>query len=111
VQGLVGTPAVSVLDVGLHSDVNLFFFGTKDAEAVKQVFESVVETREELRSVADGMPLGPLILSEWSLIILSSDACESIELREDSTRRHEELRHMLLANASARESMSFGDAA
>jgi hypothetical protein len=46
-----------------------FVFGTKDAEAVKQVFESVVETREELRSVADGMTLGPPILNEWSLII------------------------------------------
>ena len=54
-QRPVGYPAVSVLGVGLHGDEKPFIFGTKDAEAVKQVFESVVETREELRSVADGM--------------------------------------------------------
>ena len=70
-QRPVGTPAVSVLGVGLHGDEKPFGFGTKDAEAVKQVFESVVETREELRSVADGMcmTLGPPILNEWGLII------------------------------------------
>ena len=49
--------------------MRIYFFGTKDAEAVKQVLESVVETRKELRSVADGMTFGPLIFSEWCLII------------------------------------------
>ncbi|KAH9957929.1 hypothetical protein BC827DRAFT_1222384 [Russula dissimulans] len=55
-----------------------------DAEAIKKVTESVAETREQLLSMAD-------------------------ELREDSTRHHEELRHILLANASARESLSSSD--
>jgi hypothetical protein len=32
-----------------------------------------------------------------------------IELGDESTRRHEELRHILLANASARESVSLTD--
>ncbi|KAH9992643.1 hypothetical protein BJV77DRAFT_1002028 [Russula vinacea] len=55
-----------------------------DIEAAKKVSESVAETRDELLSVAD-------------------------ELRDESTRRHEELRHILLANASARESVSLSD--
>ncbi|KAF8502287.1 hypothetical protein F5888DRAFT_1670973 [Russula emetica] len=55
-----------------------------DTEAVKKVSETVAETRDELLSIAD-------------------------ELREDSTRRHEELRHILLANASARESVSLSE--
>lgn len=67
-QRPVGTPADYVLDVRFDSDENCFFW-TKDAEAVKQVLEIVVETREELHSVADGMTLGSLILNEWSLII------------------------------------------
>ncbi|KAH9047851.1 hypothetical protein EDB84DRAFT_1459381 [Lactarius hengduanensis] len=50
--------------------------------AVKEVSRDVAETREQFLSVAD-------------------------ELQEDSARRHEELRHILLANASARESVSF----
>jgi hypothetical protein len=32
-----------------------------------------------------------------------------VELREGSARRHEELRHILLANASARESVSLSE--
>lgn len=68
-QRPVGTPADYVLDVGLDSDENLLFFWNKDAEAVKQVLESVVETREELHSVADGMTLGSLFFNESSLII------------------------------------------
>ncbi|KAI0278481.1 hypothetical protein BGY98DRAFT_973754 [Russula aff. rugulosa BPL654] len=55
-----------------------------DTEAVKKMTEAVAETRDELLSIAD-------------------------ELREESTRRHEELRHILLANASARESVSFSE--
>lgn len=50
--------------------------------AIKEVSKDVGETREQFLSVAD-------------------------ELQEDSARRHEELRHILLANASARESVSF----
>ncbi|KAF8482869.1 hypothetical protein DFH94DRAFT_730154 [Russula ochroleuca] len=55
-----------------------------DVEAAKKMSESVAETRDELLSIAD-------------------------ELRDESTRRHEELRHILLANASARESVSLSD--
>ena len=41
----------------------------QDVQAVKQVFDGVVEAREGLRSMADGMTfLGPLILNESSLI-------------------------------------------
>lgn len=55
--------------------------------AVNEVSRDVAETREQFLSVAE-------------------------DLQEDSSRRHEELRHILLANASARESMSFnGDQA
>jgi hypothetical protein len=50
--------------------------------AVNEVSREVAETGEQFLSVAD-------------------------ELQEDSARRHEELRHILLANASARESVSF----
>ncbi|KAH9978573.1 hypothetical protein BGW80DRAFT_1248944 [Lactifluus volemus] len=52
--------------------------------AVKKLSESVAETREQLLSLTH-------------------------ELQEDTTRRHEEVRHILLANASARESVSMGE--
>ncbi|KAF8274503.1 hypothetical protein EI94DRAFT_1713609 [Lactarius quietus] len=54
--------------------------------AVKEVSMDVAETREQFLSVAE-------------------------EIQEDSARRHEELRHILLANASARESVSFSNEA
>jgi hypothetical protein len=63
-----GYLAGSVSDVRLHSDELFFWFWAKDAEAVKQVLESVAETRDELHSVADGMGF-PYRLIEWSLII------------------------------------------
>jgi hypothetical protein len=66
--------------------------------------ESVAETRNELLSIADGM--GSLTVSESNLM---NRLLRVIELREESTRRHEELRHILLANASARESVSLSD--
>jgi hypothetical protein len=80
----------------------------QDVQAVKQVFEGVVEAREGLRSMADGMTfVGPLILNGSNL---TSDIIRvRIELLEDSIRRHEEIRHILLANASARESVSLSD--
>ncbi|KAI0266825.1 hypothetical protein BC834DRAFT_873712 [Gloeopeniophorella convolvens] len=53
-------------------------------EAVKVVTEDTAQTREHLHSLAD-------------------------EFQEDSARRHEELRHVLLASASARESVSFSE--
>lgn len=55
-----------------------------DTEAVKKMSQTVAETRDELLSTAN-------------------------ELREESTRRHEELRHILLANASARASVSLSE--
>jgi hypothetical protein len=81
-------------------------FEFKDTEAVKKVSESVAETRDELLSVADGMTISYLTVSESNLM---NRLLRVIELREESTRRHEELRHILLANASARESVSLSD--
>lgn len=69
--------------------------------------EAVAETRDELLSIANGMNLlVPLTFRKSNLM---NRLLRIIGLREDSTRRHEELRHILLANASARESVSWSD--
>lgn len=60
--------------------------------------------------MADGMTASPMLVKEPTLMICPPRA-EEIEMREESTRRHEELRQILLANASARESVSFNDLA
>ncbi|KAI0305749.1 hypothetical protein B0F90DRAFT_1700761 [Multifurca ochricompacta] len=56
----------------------------KQAREKAEMEKVVLETREQLLSLAD-------------------------ELQEDSARRHEQLRHILLANASARESVSLSE--
>jgi len=68
--------------------------------------EAVAETRDELLSIANGMNLVPLTFRKSNLM---NRLLRIIGLREDSTRQHEELRHILLANASARESVSLSD--
>lgn len=78
-------------------------FEPKDIEAVKKMSEDVAETRHELLSIADGTIVSYLTGSEWRLIL------RVIEMRGESSRRHEELRNILLANASARESVSYSD--
>ena len=68
--------------------------------------ETVAETRDELLSITDGTNFVPFTVDKSNLI---NCLLRIIGLREETTRRHEELRHILLANASARESVSFSE--
>ena len=92
-----------------HQCVNfqmMMWFECKDADAVKKMSETVVETRDELLSIADGMNVVPFTIGKSNLM---NRLLQMIDLREESARRHEELRDILSANASARESVSFSE--